>query len=132
MNFDKRTEADRKRIKTFVHLGLSLALLLVILAFNALNDESVVTAVFTAAGYTYGPLLGLYAFGMMTRWQVRDRFVPLVCVLSPLLCYIINRNSKEWLNGYEFGFEILILNGLLTFMGLLMLTRKRVTAPQKV
>jgi hypothetical protein len=132
MNFDKRTEADRKRIKSIVHIGLSLALLLVILAFNALNDESVVTAVFKAAGYTYGPLLGLYAFGMMTKWQVRDRFVPLICVLSPLICYIINSNSKEWLNGYEFGFEILILNGLLTFIGLMILTRKRVAAPQKV
>jgi hypothetical protein len=93
-------------------------MVLVIVIFRAVNDDSVISAVFTAAGYTYGPLLGLYAFGMMTRWQVRDRWVPIVCVLSPILCYVINLNSVEWLNGYRFGFELLILNGLLTFMGL--------------
>ena len=132
LDFEKRPEAERKRLKTIVHLALSGVLLLVILAFNALNDESVVTAVFTAAGYTYGPLLGLYGFGMLTKWQVRDRFVPVVCVLSPVICYVVNKNSKEWLNGYQFGFEILILNGLLTFAGLLMLSTRKVSEPQRV
>jgi SSS family transporter len=132
LNFEKRPEVERKRLKFIVHLGLSVALLVIILIFNSATKESVVKEVFTAAGYTYGPLLGLYAFGMLTKWQVRDRFVPVVCILSPVICYIINNNSKEWLNGYEFGFEILILNGLFTFAGLLMLSTRKVNQPQRV
>jgi Na+/proline symporter len=127
LNFDKRPEKQRDRIKFRVHLGFSLLLFLVIILFEAINDASVVSAVFTAAGYTYGPLLGLFAFGIFTRLPVRDNLVPLVCLISPVLCYVINANSEEWLNGYRFGFEILILNGFLTFLGLLALSKKKVT-----
>jgi Na+/proline symporter len=130
LNFDKRTEEDRSKLKFRVHVGFSVLLYLIILLFETLNDNSVVTAVFTAAGYTYGPLLGLFAFGMLTKLPVKDRFVPLICVLSPIICYIINKNSEAWLGGYKFGFEILILNGFLTFMGLLLLSNKRVAEPE--
>jgi solute:Na+ symporter, SSS family len=118
LDIRKRATEVQMVIRKRVHVLVSAVMVLVIVIFRAVNDDSVISAVFTAAGYTYGPLLGLYAFGMMTRWQVRDRWVPIVCVLSPILCYVINLNSVEWLNGYRFGFELLILNGLLTFMGL--------------
>lgn len=108
-----------------VHVGFSFVLLLVILIFNAFNDQSVITAVFLAAGYTYGPLLGLYSFGMFTKLQVKDKWVPLICILSPILSYLINLNSEALLGGYKFGFEILIVNGLLTFLGLLLVTNWR-------
>jgi len=128
LDFEKRPEQQRKRLKTLVHLGMSVALMLTILLFNALNDQSVVRAVFTVAGYTYGPLLGLFSFGLITKLAVKDRFVPFVCILSPILCYIINVNSANWLNGYKFGFELLIMNGLLTFLGLLLLSEKPASA----
>ncbi|MCU0352185.1 MAG: sodium:solute symporter [Cytophagales bacterium] len=124
LDFEKRPEAERKRLKTVVHLSMSLALLVTILIFNALNDQSVVRAVFTVAGYTYGPLLGLFAFGLLTKRAVRDRYVPLVCIASPLICYLLNANADRWLGGHKFGFELLILNGLLTFLGLWALSRK--------
>jgi SSS family transporter len=132
LNFDKRTEEERKKLKFRVHVGFSVLLYLIILLFEALNDNNVVTAVFTAAGYTYGPLLGLFAFGMLTKLPVRDKWVPLICLLSPILCYIINKNSEAWLGGYKFGFEILILNGLLTFIGLLLLSKRRIAEPEQV
>lgn len=125
LNFKNKPEAQRQRLKFWVHIGFSVLLFLVILLFEAINNAAVVQAVFTAAGYTYGPLLGLFAFGMLTRLPVRDNWVPFVCALSPVLCYVIDQHSVQWLNGYKFGFEILILNGFLTFMGLLALSRKK-------
>ena len=88
-----------------------------IVAFDMLNNRSLIDAIYTIVGYTYGPLLGLFAFGLFTRWQVRGRWVPLVCVLSPLLCYAISTLSEQ-LWDYHFGYELLLLNGLLTFVGL--------------
>jgi hypothetical protein len=99
-----------------VHIGFAFLLFLVILIFNWLNDTAVVYAIFTAAGYTYGPLLGLFAFGMYTNMPVRDRWVPWLCLLCPLLSYVIQYFSPCL--GYTFGFEILILNGVLMFLGL--------------
>ncbi|GAA4444189.1 sodium:solute symporter [Pontibacter saemangeumensis] len=119
LNFKERSEHERVRLRYIVHVGFSVLMVLVILAFDVLNSENVVTAVFKVAGYTYGPLLGLYSFGLYTRRAVRDRFVPLICVVAPLLTYIISYNSVDWFWGYEFGFEVLILNGFLTFTGLM-------------
>ena len=86
-------------------------------------------AIFKIAGYTYGPLLGLYAFGLYTDISVRDRLVPWVCVVSPLLCYIIDSNSAQWFNGFQFGFFILIVNGMLTFIGLLLIRERGTSSP---
>ena len=86
--------------------------------FKLVNNDAVINNLFTWAGYTYGPLLGLYSFGLFTKKQVKDRFVPLVCILSPVLCIILNANSASLLGGYLFGFEMLIVNGLITFLGL--------------
>jgi Na+/proline symporter len=121
----KQTDAEtsrRTRTRVLVHLGFSLLICAVIIVFQAINDQSVVTSVFKAAGYTYGPLLGLFAFGLFTRRKVRDRGIPIVCLLSPILSYILSANSKTLLFGYEFGFEILLVNGLFTFIGLWILS----------
>ncbi len=112
------------KTKKLVHIGFSLVLFLVILVFNVLNDKSVVSAVFTAAGYTYGPILGLFAFGLLTKRQVIDKAVPFIAVVSPILLYFINMYSKDLLFGYKFGFELLIVNGFLTFLGLFVFSKK--------
>ena len=114
-----------KRTRMLVHVGFSLLMFLVIVAFRIINNESVVTAVFRVAGYTYGPLLGLFAFGILTKRLVKDRFVPLVGLLSPVLTYIVNANSEAWFGGYKFGFELLLLNGLIMFTGLLLLSHPK-------
>lgn len=112
-----------KRTRKLVHIGFSIVLLLVIVLFKYTIDESVIKELFVAAGYTYGPLLGLFAFGLFTRYQVKDGWVPLVAVIAPILCYILKDNSEAWF-GYTFGFELLLVNGALTFLGLLLLRRK--------
>ncbi|MDR9443323.1 MAG: sodium:solute symporter, partial [Schleiferiaceae bacterium] len=112
-----------KSTRVLVHASFSLLLLGVILVFRQLNDDSVIKELFTAAGYTYGPLLGLYAFGLFTRWPVRDALVPLVAVIAPLLSFIVKQNAPQWF-GYTMSFEHLILNGLLTFSGLCLLRQK--------
>lgn len=124
LGFNPDNYSQKKNIRKLVHLGFSLVLFVVILVFQAVNDESVITAVFVAAGYTYGPLLGLFAFGIITRYHLIDKYVPFVCLLAPVLSYIMNINSELWFNGYKFGFEILILNGLLTFAGLVLIRKK--------
>lgn len=115
---------ETKRKKTYIHIAFSVLMFTVIVIFKALNNESVVTSIFKVAGYTYGPLLGLYTFGMFTNRNVKDKFIPIVCLLSPILTYIININSEDLFYGYKFGFELLILNGLLCFIGL-WVVRKR-------
>ena len=113
------------RIRKRMHVLVSVLLLGVIVLFRLINDRSVIDALFTAAGYTYGPLLGIYAFGLFTGWKVRDRLVPLVCIMSPLCSYLLSHYSARLLNGYHFGFELLVINGLFTFLGLLLIARFR-------
>jgi Na+/proline symporter len=121
----KLDEKQKKKVRYMVHLSFAAILLIVILIFRALNDEAVINAIYTAAGYTYGPLLGLFSFGLFTKFSVKDRYVWIVAILSPLLCYLLSANSEMLFNGYKFGFELLILNGLLTFVGLLILRRQK-------
>ena len=117
LDFEKRADdAQKLRARYFVHIGFALLLFLVILVFNWMNDQTVISAIFTAAGYTYGPLLGLYTFGMFSQRQTPDKFIPAICILSPVLSYLIQLWSPAW--GYTFGFEILLLNGLFTLLGL--------------
>lgn len=117
-------EKKRIRLRYVVHMCIALVIILVIIGFRVINDQSVISTLFTLAGYTYGPLLGIYAFGLFTRYRVKDRFVPFLAVLSPALCYVISIVDRQLLNGYNFGFELLILNGLITFAGLLIIRRK--------
>lgn len=122
MNIGNKPEKQRATIKFWVHIGFSVLFYLVIIVFNKLNSKEVITAVFDLAGYTYGPLLGLFSFGVLTKAGIRDKWVPAVCVAAPLLTYILNQNSTYWFNGYQFGFERLIINGLITFLGLWILS----------
>ncbi len=120
----KKMEAEKgKRVRKLVHVGFSFVLFVVIIIFNYTVDESVIKELFKAAGYTYGPLLGLYAFGLTTKMKVKDKWVPIVCIVSPILCYILDLNSEAWF-GYKFQFELLLVNGALTFLGLVFLRRK--------
>lgn len=109
---------EQKRKRILVHLTFSLLMCGVIILFRELNDGSVINTLFTAVGYTYGPILALFVFGLATRCQVKNRWVPIVCLVSPLLSYLIQSHSEEWLGGYRFGFEILLLNALICCIGL--------------
>ncbi len=127
---DHYSESKKKRIRIMVHVGVSLVVLMVIILFRAINDESVISRLFTIAGYTYGPLLGMFSFGLLTRYGVRDKWVPLVVVISPIVCYILSTYDQLLLNGYNFGFELLILNGIFTFLGLWMIRTNRISNKQ--
>ena len=118
------TEEQIRKTRYLVHAGFSILVMLIILAYGAINNEALISKLFTIAGYTYGPLLGLFFFGLYTRRTVKDRWVPVVALLSPLLSYLLSLNSERLLWGYRFGFEILIVNGLLTFLGLWILSLK--------
>jgi len=116
LGFDEHAGTKEIKQRKLVHFGFSILLVLVILVFKAINDDSVISALFKVTGYTYGPLLGMYAFGLFTKINVRDKWVPLVAVLSPVVCYVIQLYIP-------FGFELLILNGAITFVGLYLLKK---------
>lgn len=121
LNFEKGNAP--KKTRYIVHIAFSFILFLSIIIFRLLNNDSVVWEIFKAAGYTYGPLLGLFSFGLLTKFKVPDFFpVTIVCIVSPVICYFINKYSTEIFNGYQVGFELLLFNGLLTFLGLLFLS----------
>jgi Na+/proline symporter len=123
---EKLNDEKRKRIRYIVHFTFAVILLLTVTLFRVINDDAVVRNLFKVASYTYGPLLGLYAFGFFMKSKVKDRFVPIVCLLSPVVCWIINDHAPAWFGGYKFGFELLILNGAITFLGLMLLRTKEV------
>ncbi|MFA6798433.1 MAG: sodium:solute symporter, partial [Bacteroidales bacterium] len=126
LNKGASEEAITRKTRYRVHLVLSAVFLAIILLFRSLNNKSIIDTIFTIAGYTYGPLLGLFVFGMFTRWQVRDRLVPLVVLISPIATFLAQLYSGRLFNGYVFGFELLLFNGLVTFLLLLLIRKKRV------
>ncbi|MCD8556243.1 MAG: sodium:solute symporter [Bacteroides graminisolvens] len=117
-----KSEQEIVTIRKRVHIGMAIVMGIVIFIFNILNNTSVIDAVYILASYTYGPILGLFAFGMLTKKQVRDKYIPLVAILSPILCFILQKNSEVWFNGYAFSYELLIFNAFFTFIGLCLLT----------
>jgi solute:Na+ symporter, SSS family len=118
------TEQAKTRIRYIVHLSIALVFFISVLIFSKLSDRAVIDKLFTIAGYTYGPLLGLYSFGLFTSRKVKDKLTPVIAVISPLVCYFLSRYSQELFNGYKFGFELLLMNGFITFAGLLIFSRK--------
>jgi Na+/proline symporter len=126
LDFEKkeRTETEKKQLRWKVHISFSLLLFFVIVIFKALNNDAIINELFTAAGYTYGPLLGLFSFGLLTKRIVNDRYVWIICLAAPILSYLINNNSELLLGGFQFGFLIVALNGALTFIGLWLLSSK--------
>ncbi|GAE82729.1 sodium/iodide co-transporter [Bacteroides reticulotermitis JCM 10512] len=132
----KKEEAILSKIRKRVHIGMAIVMGLVIFVFNLVNSTSVIDAIYTLASYTYGPILGLFAFGIFTKKQVYDKYIPVVAILSPLLCYVLQRNSEAWFAGYQISYELLILNASFTFAGLCVLIRKEkkvgVSEPNKI
>ena len=124
-NFGKENQV---RTRHFVHLGFSFLMFLVIIIFNSINDASVVTMIFKVASYTYGPLLGLYGFGLfMKNKTVHDKLVPFICLISPALCFLISQNSKYLFGNYVIDSELIIVNGLITYLGLLLISKPAVS-----
>jgi SSS family transporter len=121
---EKYSESRKVKVRIASHLMFSILLILIIIIFRIINNQSVVVAVFTVAGYTYGPILGLFIFGLIFKRKVRDRWVPFIAIAAPAFSYLISVNSEKWLWGYSFGFEILILNGLLMVVGLFIISIK--------
>ena len=117
LNIEQKAERQQVQTRKWVHVGFSVVLVLAILIFKAINDDSVISALFKVAGYTYGPLLGLFAFGIFTKWNIIDRAVPIVAVLSPVIAYVLQLYIP-------FGFELLMVNGGITFLGLCLLIKR--------
>lgn len=132
LNFNKRNDVNSKKmvkVRHYVHIAFSGLMFLTIILFNALNNDAVVTAIFKVASYTYGPLLGLYSFGLfVSSRQVRDKLVPFICLISPAICYFLSTESKNYLGGYVFDNELIIVNGLITFVGLWLTSVRKETA----
>ncbi len=123
-----KTENQNKpnivRTRHLVHVGFSILMFMVIILFNAINDDSVVKMVFKIATYTYGPLLGLFAFGLFMKSKaVHDKLVPYICLISPAICFLITQNSEKLLGKYVIDNELIIVNGLITFIGLLLISK---------
>lgn len=109
------------KTRKMVHVFMALLMAVVIYVFGLLNNTSVIDAVYVLASYTYGPILGMFAFGIIVKAKTKDKYVPLVAIVSPILCFILQENSETWFNGYKFSYELLILNALFTFIGLCLL-----------
>ena len=116
----EKSEKEKQRTRLMVHVGFSILLFFVILIFHALSGDAVINVVLSIAGLTYGPLLGLYSFGLLTNRQVNDELVIPICLISPLLAYLLDTYSADLLGGFQFGFLTLAINGLFTFLGLLL------------
>ena len=144
LSVENKSKHQQILIRKWVHVSFSVLLAVAILIFKAINDDSVVAALFTVAGYTYGPLLGLFAFGIFTKQKIQDKFVPLVAVISPLICFTIKNSiliysyletnlivrKSEWFYSIleptkSIGFELLMINGLITFLGLCLLIKRK-------
>lgn len=119
-----KSEEQVVKMRKRVHVGMAVVMGVTIFIFNLLNNTSVIDAVYILASYTYGPILGLFAFGIFMKRPVRDKYIPLVAIASPVLCFILQKNSETWFGGYQFSYELLIFNALFTFIGLCLLIRK--------
>ena len=121
---NKENDAKLTKVRTLVHIGMAILMAVCIYVIHLLNDDSVIQTVYKVASYTYGPLLGMFCFGIFTKKQVRDRWIPFVVVLAPVITWVIDVNSVAWFKGYVFSHERLILNALLTFIGMIYLIKK--------
>lgn len=119
------------RKRKIVHAFMAIAMFFCVIIFKHFNESGTINAIFKIASYTYGPILGLFSFGFFTKWQIKGKFVPLILSSAPILCLILQINSEKWFNGYSFGYEILILNALFTFIGLCMVKKRKDENNQK-
>jgi Na+/proline symporter len=122
---DDLSEAQRKKIRLTVHLSFSVIFMVCILIFYQIASRSIIDKILDLAGYTYGPLLGLFSFGILTKRKLPESYlVVIVCLISPVICYFLKSNAVEWFNGYQIGIELLLINGILTYLGLLAISKK--------
>lgn len=127
LNFENRkdkTEKQKTHIRHWVHIAFALLFTVVIIFYYHNKNEHLIDILYQVASITYGPLLGLFAFGLSNKRVVNDKLVPLICILAPIICFVLNNNSKSWFN-YSFDFELLLLNGLLTYVGLFIISKKQ-------
>lgn len=122
------SDAEKKKIRQRVHLSFAAIFLLFVMVFKWVNDPSMIGVILKVAGYTYGPLLGLFTFGILTKRSVQDKLVPFVCIAAPIICFFIDKYQKSLFGGFEIGLELLIINGLLTFTGLMAVSQKKAIA----
>ena len=125
LDIENREKSKQKTIRKKVHVIVSIILVIVVILFDKVLERSVINGLFTIASYTYGPLLGLFFFGIFTKHKVKEQYVLLVCIVSVIVSYLLKENSAEWFNGYKFGFELLGLNGLITFFGLWIIKKNK-------
>lgn len=119
------TQKKQIQVRKIMHILVSIFVGIVIVLFNIVHNDSVISSIFKVAGYTYGPLLGMYAFGLFTKYNIHDKYVWIIALISPIICIFIDIYSELLFFGYKFGYELLILNGLLTFTGLLLIRKKK-------
>ena len=117
---------DNEKQRRMLHIGVCVLFAIIVILFGYTQNRSIIDTIYTIVGYAYGPLLGMFAFGLFTRYQVRDKLVPLVAIASPIICYIINLISTYYYN-YQWGYELLLLNGTITFVGLFIIRNKQHT-----
>lgn len=122
LNFEKGKESVH--VRYIVHISFAIILLITIVLFNLDKSGAVINKIFAAAGYTYGPLLGLFAFGIFTKRRLKDKLAPIVCIIAPVLIFFIKTYEAQLLGGYIIGFELLLYNGIITFIGLLLISEK--------
>lgn len=125
INLPEKRNINQNKTRLLIHVGFTFLVFITIVAFNEVNNRSVVGAVFKAAGFTYGPLLGLFAFGLSQKVAITDKWVPYICLGSPMLSFILDYYSEVWFNGYAFGFEILLVNAAITYLGLVLVSERK-------
>ena len=119
------SEKQKRNTRLTVHISFAIIFFICILIFREINSRSIIDKILDLAGYTYGPLLGLFSFGILTKRELPDKgMIALIGLLSPVLCYFLQTNASQWFGGYVIGIEILLINGMLTFLGLLMISKK--------
>jgi hypothetical protein len=119
------SDAEKKKLRQRVHLSFAALFLLLVMVYKWINEPSMIGVILKVAAYTYGPLLGLFTFGIITSRTVNDKLVPIVCIVAPVICFFIDKFQKQLFGSFEVGLELLIINGLLTFIGLFLISQKQ-------
>ena len=124
LNLGNKTDKEKKRIRNKINIAFSFVLIGIIMIFRLVNNDSVINTVFTIAGYTYGPLLGLFAFGLFTKYKIKDKLVPVIALAAPIMSYLLNIFCIKWFDFY-LGYTLLLFNGIFTFVGLWLIRERR-------
>jgi Na+/proline symporter len=126
LNFNEHQQ-NRKKLRQGIHFGFSVLIFFIIMVFNRINNESVLHAFIRTSGFIYGPLVGLFAFGMYSKRKAPDQWIPVICILAPLVSVILDQYSEKWFNGYQFGYDILVVNSVITLAGMYIISKNNET-----